>query len=197
MQLYTNGTLFTRAIIERLQARPPFSIDISCHSVDESRFDWFTQVPGSYRAFLRGIALLQAGGLPFSLKTKLMNWNAGEMEQLQRFTESQGQPFGFSTSLSPRLNGDCSSLEHRVAPDTIRRLASKLDVVQEDPGCEAHASLSPPSHERLFRCGCGTDTVHINAWGELSTCTFQYETRISLHEHSLRDAIDAARASSG
>ena len=197
LQLYTNGTLFTRAIIERLQARPPFSIDISCHSVDESRFDWFTQVPGSYRAFLRGIALLQAGGLPFSLKTKLMNWNAGEMEQLQRFTESQGQPFGFSTSLSPRLNGDCSSLEHRVAPDTIRRLASKLDVVQEDPGCEAHASLSPPSHERLFRCGCGTDTVHINAWGELSTCTFQYETRISLHEHSLRDAIDRAFAATG
>lgn len=197
LQLYTNGTLFTRAIIERLQARPPFSIDISCHSADESRFDWFTQVPGSYRAFLRGIELLQAGGLPFSLKTKLMNWNAGEMEQLQRFTESQGQPFGYSTSLSPRLNGDCSSLEYRVAPDTIRRLASKLDVVQDDAGCEARAPLSPPSHERLFRCGCGTDTVHINAWGELSTCTFQYETRISLREHSLRDAIDRAFAATG
>ena len=95
------------------------------------------------------------------------------------------------------FRSDCSSLEHRVAPDTIRRLASKLDVVQEDPGCEAHASLSPPSHERLFRCGCGTDTVHINAWGELSTCTFQYETRISLHEHSLRDAIDRAFAATG
>ena len=34
LQLYTNGTLFTRAIIERLQTHPPFSIDISCHSVE-------------------------------------------------------------------------------------------------------------------------------------------------------------------
>lgn len=194
LQLYTNGTLFTRAIIERLQVRPPLSIDISCHSVDESRFDWFTQVPGSYRAFLRGIELLQASGLPFSLKTKLMNWNVNELDQLRSFTEATGRPFGYTTSLSPRLNGDCSSLDHRVDPDTIRRLAADQDGMLEQAGCEARAPLSSPPHDRLFRCGCGTDTIHINAWGELSTCTFQYETRISLREHPLRDAIDKAFA---
>ncbi len=190
LQLYTNGTLFTRAIIERLQARPPFSIDISCHSADESRFDWFTQVPGSYRAFLRGIELLQAGGLPFSLKTKLMNWNAGEVDQLQRFTEAHSQLFGYTTSLSPRLNGDCSSLDYRIDPETICRLSSNPEIIEEDAGCEASVPPSAPSHERLFRCGCGTDTIHINAWGELGTCTFQYETRLSLRAYPLRDAID-------
>ncbi|MDO9119939.1 MAG: radical SAM protein [Nitrospira sp.] len=190
LQLYTNGTLFTRAIIERLQAHPPFSIDISCHSVDESQFDWFTQVPGSYRAFLRGIALLQASGLPFSLKTKLMNWNAGEMDQLRRFTESNGQTFGYTTSLSPRLNGDGSSLDYRIAPDAIHRLRSNRDVTHETENCPTHDPLSPPAHERLFRCGCGTDTIHINAWGELSTCTFQYETRLSLRTHTVREAIE-------
>ena len=190
LQLYTNGTLFTQAIIERLQTRPPFSIDISCHSAEESRFDWFTQVPGSYRAFLRGIELLQAGGLPFSLKTKLMNWNASEVDQLRRFTEENGQPFGYTTSLSPRLNGDCSSLDYRIPPDAIRRLHSNQDVAQETDGCSTHDPLSPPAHERLFRCGCGTDTIHINAWGELSTCTFQYETRQSLRTHTVCEAIE-------
>lgn len=190
LQLYTNGTLFTRAIIERLQAHPPFSIDISCHSVDESQFDWFTQVPGSYRAFLRGIDLLQAGGLPFSLKTKLMNWNAGEVDALRRFTEANGQPFGYTTSLSPRLNGDGSSLDYRIPPDAIRRLRANQDMAQETDDCPTHDPLSPPAHERLFRCGCGTDTIHINAWGELSTCTFQYETRLSLRTHTVREAIE-------
>jgi radical SAM protein with 4Fe4S-binding SPASM domain len=194
LQLYTNGTLFTRAIIERLQARPPFSIDISCHSAEESRFDWFTQVPGSYRAFLRGIELLRAGRLPFTLKTKLMNWNVDELDQLRSFTETNGQSFGYTTSLSPRLNGDCSSLEYRVDPDTIRRLSSSPEVMREDTDCETSVPLSAPSHERLFRCGCGTDTIHINAWGELSTCTFQYETRISLRKHPVREAIDQAFA---
>lgn len=190
LQLYTNGTLFTRTTIDRLKARPPFSIDISCHSADESRFDWFTQVPGSYRAFHRGIDLLRAANLPFSLKTKVMNWNADEVESLRNFTESNGQAFGYTTSLSPRLIGDCSALEYRIGPEMLSRLSSVIEPGRDDDGCEANVPLLPPSHEGLFRCGCGTDTIHINAWGELSTCTFQYETRRSLRTHPLREAVD-------
>ncbi|MFO0707717.1 MAG: radical SAM protein [Nitrospira sp.] len=102
LQLYTNGTLFTPAIVERLRAQPPFSIDISCHSADEVQFDWFTQVPGSYRAFRRGLDLLQGSGVPFTLKTKLMNWNADDWIRLKAFIgESYGQPFGYDLALSP------------------------------------------------------------------------------------------------
>ncbi|MFO0708165.1 MAG: radical SAM protein, partial [Nitrospira sp.] len=190
LQLYTNGTLFTPAIVERLRARPPFSIDISCHSADEVQFDWFTQVPGSYRAFRRGLDLLEGSGVPFTLKTKLMNWNAGELNRLKTFTQAYGQSFGYTTSLSPRLNGDCSSLEYRIAPEMLRTLASQSAAPREENHCGAAEALPAPADDRLFRCGCGTDTIHINAWGELSTCTFQYETRVSLRNASLRDAIE-------
>lgn len=194
LQLYTNGTLFTRAIVERLQTRPPFSIDISCHSVDESQFDWFTQVPGSFRAFLRGIDLLRTGHLPFTLKTKLMNWNERELDGLRRFTELHGQTFGYTTSLSPRLNGDCSSLDYRIDPQAMRELSSHTEVSEEQDWCNAGDLPTPPSDNRLFRCGCGTDTIHINAWGELSTCTFQYETRVSLRAHTVREGVEQAFA---
>ncbi|MFO0730505.1 MAG: radical SAM protein [Nitrospiraceae bacterium] len=94
LQLYTNGTLFTRGVIERLQQMPPFTIDISCHSVDEASFDWFTQVPGSFRAFLRGIDLLQESGLPYTFKTKAATWNtSGELSAIKAFVESHGQRF--------------------------------------------------------------------------------------------------------
>jgi MoaA/NifB/PqqE/SkfB family radical SAM enzyme len=96
LQLYTNGTLFTRAIIERLKSMRPFTIDISCHSVNEERFDWFTQVPGSHRAFMRGVTLLRESGLPFTLKTKLMGWNKDELDDIRAFTESFGQKFGYA-----------------------------------------------------------------------------------------------------
>ncbi|MGC4098789.1 MAG: radical SAM protein [Nitrospira sp.] len=189
LQLYTNGTLFTRAVIQRLQAMPPFTIDISCHTLNETRFDWFTQVPGSYHAFMRGIALLRDSSLPFTLKTKLMDWNADELHDLRRFTESLGQPFGYTTSLSPRLDGDCSSLAYRISPEDLRAIGqSELGAEQSQP-CDGE-QLSGPGHDRLFRCGCGTNTVHINAWGELSTCTFQYETRLSLRQFPLKEAVD-------
>ena len=191
LQLYTNGTLFTKATIERLQQMPPFTIDISCHSVTEEPFDWFTQVPGSFRAFVRGLELLKGSGLPFTLKTKAMNWNRDEIPAIRQFVESFGQKFGFTTSLSPRLNGNLSSLTYRVAPDDVAGLRGDQP---EPDGDEEHCGISTglltPGTDRLYRCGCGTDTIHINAWGELGTCTVQYERRVSLRAHPLAAAIE-------
>jgi radical SAM protein with 4Fe4S-binding SPASM domain len=189
LQLYTNGTLFTRAVIERLLAMPPFTIDVSCHSVNEERFDWFTQVPGSYRAFLRGVTLLQESGLPFTLKTKLMDWNKDELNDLRAFTESFGQSFGYTTSLSPRLNGDCSSLVYRIDPQDLKRVEQPDLVENDDDLCMREQEITRPDSNGLYRCGCGTNSIHISAWGELGTCTLQYERRVSLRTHSLQDAV--------
>ncbi len=191
LQLYTNGTLFTRSVIERLRQTPPFTIDISCHSVEEEQFDWFTQVPGSFRTFMRGMELLKDSGLRFSFKTKAMNWNRDELPRIRQFVESFDQSFGFTTSLSPRLNGDLSSLAFRLPPGDVAALSREgASDALPDPGCGQETELRPPGTDRLFRCGCGTDTIHINAWGELGTCTMQYEKRVSLRSHSLQAAID-------
>jgi len=189
LQLYTNGTLFTRAIIDRLRQMPPFTIDISCHSVQEERFDWFTQVPGSYRAFMRGMDVLRESGLPFTLKTKLMNWNKDELGALRAFTESFGQPFNYTTALSPRLDGDCSSLTYRLDPLDLTRIEQTTAPREGEETCTAREELAAPETDSLYRCGCGTNSIHINAWGELGTCTLQYEHRVSLRTTPLRDAV--------
>lgn len=191
LQLYTNGTLFTNATIERLQRMPPFTIDISCHSVTEEPFDWFTQMPGSFRSFVRGLELLRDSGLPFALKTKAMSWNKNEMPAIQQFVESFGQEFGFTTSLSPRLNGDLSSLAYRMAPDNVVALQGD-GLVEEgnEERCSKPTDLPTPDTDQLYRCGCGTNTIHINAWGELGTCTLQYERRVPLRAHGLANAIE-------
>lgn len=190
LQLYTNGTLFTHAIIERLKTLPPFTIDISCHSVHEERFDWFTQVPGSYRAFMRGMTWLRESGLSFMLKTKLMDWNKDELDDIRAFTESFGQRFGYTTSLSPRLNGDCTSLAYRIDPQDLQRLEQTDAPREAEDLCAAQEEIAKPDSDRLYRCGCGTNSIHINAWGELGTCTLQYEHRVSLRGRSLKNAVE-------
>ncbi len=190
LQLYTNGTIFTEAIVQRLKESPPFSIDVSCHSVTEEAFDRFTQVPGSFRKFTRGMDLLRDSGLPFCFKTKAMSWNKDEIPQIKDFVESFGQSFGFTTSLAPRLNGDLSSLAYRLAPEEIRTLEeSHYNGTHEDESCEEMSWDTPEAPRGLYRCGCGTNTIHISAWGELGTCTMQYERRASLREYALKDAI--------
>jgi MoaA/NifB/PqqE/SkfB family radical SAM enzyme len=194
ISIFTNATLFTEAIIGRLRRSPPFFLDISCHSVDEEAFDRFTQVPGSFRKFLDGLRLLKASGLPFRLKTKAMTWNKEELPQIRAFVESFGLEFAFTTSLSPRLNGDLSPLAYRLSPQEIH----DLEVTEDQRADEAEACLdgqtqgpdllaTPPP--RLYRCGCATNAIHINAWGELGTCALEYERRASLRIYSLKEAI--------
>ena len=189
LMLYTNGTMFTRAIVDRLVQSPPFSIDISCHSVNEDAFDRFTQIPGSFRQFMKGMELLRSSHLPFCFKTAAMNWNKEELPAIRQFVESFGQRFRFTTSLSPRLNGDCSSLDYRLTPEEIRALDADALHADADSCHDALAWVPSPAPNRLYRCGCATNTIHISAWGELGTCTMQYEHRASLREYSLKEAI--------
>src|ERR1041384_5472391 len=86
-------------------------------------------------------------------------------------------------------NGDLSPLDHRLSAEEIQALDDERYGAVDDESCTDHSDwLSSPS-DRLFRCGCATNTIHISAWGELGTCTLQYEHRASLRDHSLKDAI--------
>jgi radical SAM protein with 4Fe4S-binding SPASM domain len=135
------------------------------------------------------MTLLRESGLPFTLKTKLMDWNKDELNDLRAFTESFGQSFGYTTSLSPRLNGDCSSLAYRIDPQDLKRVEETNLVANDDDLCMKEQEITRPESDRLYRCGCGTNSIHISAWGELGTCTLQYEHRVSLRTHSLQDAV--------
>jgi pyruvate-formate lyase-activating enzyme len=179
LMLYTNGTLFTRAIVDRLKQAPPFSIDISVHSVDETAFDRFTQVPGSFRQFMKGMELLRRSGLPFCFKTKAMNWNAAEIPRIRRFVESFGQSFRFTTSLSPRLDGDLSSLRYR-SPEEIRVLDDQEEdrADEEEPCADRRDWTSSSGVLPLRLC---TNSIH-QRLGRAGHCTMQYEHRASLRE---------------
>src|SRR5262245_39058989 len=132
--LFTNATLLTPATVGRLAQRPPFFLDISCHSVDEDAFDRFTQTPGSFRRFLEGMERLKASGVPFRLKTKAMSWNKAEIPRIKAFVESFGLPFGFTTGLSPRLDGDLAPLSLRLSPEEIGELEALAELWSEEPG---------------------------------------------------------------
>lgn len=135
--------------------------------------------------------MLRESSLSFTLKTKAMNWNRDEMPAIKQFVESFGQEFGFTTSLSPRLNGDLSSLAYRVAPeDNVALRGNEPTTDTDEELCGRSSDLLAPGTDQLYRCGCATDTIHINAWGELGTCTLQYERRVSLRAHPLADAIE-------
>ena len=192
--LFTNGTMFTEAIVDHLKESPPFSIEISCHGASEETFDRITQVPGSYRRFLKGIELLRSHGLPFKIKTSAMTLNKHELDKIKDFVEGLGLHFRLSSTIYPRLNGNLEPCEYRLSPDEIVELEfAGSDFDEDDETCLAKKDsadgLNAPPDDRLFRCGCGTVAVHINAWGRLGACTWVNEPRADLDEKSVAEGI--------
>ncbi len=190
--LFTNVTPITRRIADFLAEHRPFVIETSCHGATPETFDKVTQVPGSFRRFQEGIGLLLERNLPVKVKTKAMTLNKHELGQIKAFVEGLGLKFQVSTEIYPRLNGDLTPANYRLSPHEIVELefpASDFD--DENDSCPAgeDSGLGPPPDDRLFRCGCGTTAVHINAWGKLGACTWVNEPRADLRDKSVAAGI--------
>ncbi len=187
--LFTNVTPVTRRIADYLAEHPPFVISTSLHGATEETFDTITQIPGSFRKFKEGLRLLLERRLPVEVKTKAMTLNRHELGKIKAFLEDLGLRFRVSSTIYPRLDGDLTPCEFRLTPDEIVEL--EFPPENQDEGC-AEASgtaFNQPLDDRLFRCGCGTTGVHINAWGQLGTCTWVSEPRVDLRQQSVAAGI--------
>jgi len=198
VSLFSNGTTITEDAADFLAANPPFLLEVSCHGATAETFEKITQVPGSFRRFQEGVHRLLEKGLPLKLKTKAMTLNRGKLPEIRRFVEGLGLKFQFNGDIYPRLNGDLSSTRHRLpgseiidlefggllAPDEEDRCAEKgISSPGERPRFE------PPSDDRLFRCGCGTNSMSISPYGILRACTFTTWPAYDLKEIPLREAF--------
>ena len=190
--LFTNATLISERIADYLEAAPPFKIDISVHGVTEETYDRVTQVPGSFKRCMEAIRMLLDRGLPVDIKTNALSVNRHELEKIKEFVEGLGLRFRLNTPIYPRLNGDLSPCEYRLSPEEIVTLDFP-DGAFDDEEVACAASEAPPFEtppdDRLYRCGCGTSDVHISAWGELGTCTWQHQVRADLREKSVAEGI--------
>ncbi len=180
VSLYSNGTTISESLADFLANDPPFTIDLSLHGATPETFERVTQVPGSFRPFRDGLGRLLERDLPVRIKTKAMGMNRHELAKIKALVEGLGLDFNVSATIHPRLDGDLSSTEHRLSPGAIVELdldgtgalEDAADTCAGDRGERAAGpALEPPPDDRLFRCGCGTNTATISPYGMLRACT--------------------------
>ncbi|MEE9186383.1 MAG: radical SAM protein [Candidatus Binatia bacterium] len=183
--LFTNATMITPEIADRLEANPPFSIETSCHGGTAEVFERITQVPGSFRRFVEGVHLLLDRGLPLKIKTKAMTLNRSRLQEIKQLVEGFGLRFRLSTAIYPDLKGSGQPLAYRLTPAEIVELElGSQDLEDEEDGCLDHDKSGegicqdPP--KALYRCGCGTNTFIINPYGKLGSCVWTRQPEIDL-----------------
>ena len=102
--LFTNGTLITPEIAERIAQEPPFAIEITIYGHTRETYEAVTRTSGSYNRCINGINLLRDHGLPLKLKTMALTTNKHEVRAMKQFVEEGlGLEFKFDAMINPRL----------------------------------------------------------------------------------------------
>ena len=187
--LFTNGTLITEKIADKLVEQRPFKIEITLYGRTKETYERLTGIPGSYEKCLRGIQLLRERGLPLMLKTVALTINKHEIWEMRRFVEDElGVSFKFDAMMSPRIDCSQSPLAVRLQPEEIVEL-DLLQPARVEEWKEIAARFAPPPKpsRELYGCGGGIDSFAIDPEGKMSICVLSHVDTYDLRQGSFRE----------
>ena len=179
--VFTNGTLITETVADRLASLPPHRIEISLHGTSAPVFERVTQAPGSHARCLDAIRLLLDRHIPLILKTTAMTLNWDEILAVKAYAQSVGAAFRMGEELRPELDGGAGPFRYALTPDLLEQLKRR------DPTIWAEACRR--SQEGLPPCTSGMQRFHIDAYGTLSLCSGNRQESYDLRRGSFREGF--------
>lgn len=169
--LFTNGTLITPRVADRLQALCPQRVEISVLGGQASTHDGVTQVKGSFDKALRGARLLQERGVKVQLKTTWMRENIEESEQILSLVEEMDTTFRGASMVIHRRDGSAETADLRATEAQLRAMAQR--GYDRNP----NKSIPPPpvplteeQKQNISPCGAGQTSCRIDSYGNVYPC---------------------------
>lgn len=170
VEVFSNGTSITGAIIELFREFPPTIVDISMYGSTEATYAAVTGVKGAYARCRDGIRLLQEGGIHVGLKTMILRANVDEVPAMRSFAESVGARFRTDAGVCTRHSGGREPLGQRV--DAPIAVGLELATAERRAALRTYydrARTVPPS-ALLYECGAAVTGFSVDAGGILHPC---------------------------
>lgn len=124
MTVTTNGTLLTRAFVERVRSLPRLKFYVSVDGPTSEENDRLRGA-GSFARIERGLSLLRAAGTPFSLSAVVTATNAPRVLETSRFARQVGAELLQLVKFQPAGRGrDMPELD--LTPDQFAAAAEQL-----------------------------------------------------------------------
>jgi len=190
VHLFTNATLITPKIADRLKEFQLISLEVSFHSLKKDRFDWFTQVEGSFNKVIGAIKLLRERKIKLALKINITKLNLDEVGDLKRFADDLEAIPEWTTLLSPKSDGSKDNLILRLEPEEVLKVSETIDKGDSLPGKIQENELPKKNlvMGKLFQCEAGISGLAINPYGELKPCVESNLPGFSILSSSLKVA---------
>lgn len=180
--LFTNGTLITESMADRLAALPPYRIEISLHGLTATTFEHVTLGRGSFNRCRQAIAWLVERKIPLTLKSTAMTLNRHELLPIKRAVEKIGSvSYKLGEDIRPALDGSSAPFQFALDTDALDELH------RQDPQLwrEACGRTVPDTRP----CLSGMRRCHIDAYGFLQLCSGNRTHGYDLRKGSFREGF--------
>ena len=171
LTLFTNGTLISNEIAERLAQAPPSRTEVTLYGATAESYEAITGVPGSFAACCSGIEALVSRRVPLGLKTTLTRQNVGDLEAMRKMAHDWGLPFNAAWLVSKRRDGLPSDVSgcRLSAADCVELEATDRASAHE----MTEAALREPlieENDDNFYCAAGKAAFVVSPSGEMNAC---------------------------
>lgn len=169
--VFTNGTTLTDEILDTFRELPPKLVEITLYGASEDTYRQITGKQNGLAACLAAIEKLRKAGVEVGLKTILMTLNRHEFQDIKKIAEQYGLKFRYDPAIFPRFDGDNRVTRLRLAPREVAEIDfSDPQLAKEWVGYFTRREGTVVATDRLYLCGSGLTSFHINAMGMLQPC---------------------------
>ncbi len=189
LTVFTNGAHITPRHADFFKKFPPSRIEITLYGATKETFESVTRTPGSYQATMRGIRLLTERKVPLSLKAMALGQNRHELAAMENFALSLGiKTFRFDPVINRRIDGKPGPEDARLSPEQAMELDKKSPERLREWKEFVKKFYGAPNGKRLFVCGAGLSSFHINPYGEFSLCIMSRWPNYNVVKGSFKEA---------
>jgi radical SAM protein with 4Fe4S-binding SPASM domain len=172
LTLFTNGTMITERVADRLAEYPPAKVEISLYGVTPGTYAAVTNAD-RLDACLRGIRRLLDRGIVVKLKSVVTTANYDEFLAMSAYVRRE---YGLVFAYDPNINfrkvegrAGMAPAAVRVAPEKVVELDRALDR-ETGELATFYAGDRRVTSDHVFTCGAGLNTFHVDPYGRLSSC---------------------------
>lgn len=200
--LFTNGTLLTDELVALFRDWYPHYVEITLYGASAETYESVTGVWGAFEHCISSIEALREADVPLRLKTVVMTLNRHDLQAMYDYATGLGLEFRHDGVLRPTFYGrDIRDLrlspEEVVSLDFVRPDAASTFVTAYERALDV-AEANQSSGRRLYNCGAGFRSFHVDPYGQLTACHMMrapsYDLTAGTFEEGWDSFLEAVRA---